>query len=106
MKTTSFLISLLLVLTCTVHNAQSFKNASEYLDFIGDEQEDITKDMWNYTKAIAHSKSDKNIDNRRKRLLKTIESAITKIEKADGYGDTDYKSKVLRHMNFNRDLLN
>ncbi len=106
MKTTSFLISLLLVLTCTVHNAQSFKNASEYLDFIGDEQDDITKEMWNYTKAIAHSKSDKNIDNRRKRLLKTIESAITKIEKADGYGDTDYKSKVLRHMNFNRDLLN
>ncbi len=106
MKTTTTFTIILLLLSFNLSNAQSFKNASEYLDFVGAEQEDITNDMWKYTKAVAHSKSDRNIDNRRKRLIKTVESAIAKIEKADGFNGNDYKNKVLRHLNFNKDLLN
>ena len=104
-KTTSTLLILLLFVVTSI-SAQSFKNASEYLDFVGEEQQEITKNMWKYTKAVAHSKSDRSIDGKRKKLLKTIDQAIAKITKADGFGDGDYKEKVLKHMTFNKNLLN
>ncbi|MCB0383257.1 MAG: hypothetical protein KDD05_08155 [Psychroserpens sp.] len=94
-----------LLLTETI-TAQSFNNASEYLDFVAEEQEAITKNMWKYTKAVAHSKSDRSIEGKRKNLLKTIEQAISKIEKAQGFDGDDYKNQVLKHMRLNKSLLN
>tara|TARA_B100000809_G_scaffold244370_1_gene270217 strand:+ start:767 stop:1300 length:534 start_codon:yes stop_codon:yes gene_type:complete len=106
MKTVTLNLTVAFLFVVTSLSAQNFNNASEYLDFIGEEQQEITKNMWKYTKAIAHSKSDRSIDGKRKKLLKTIDQAITKITKANGFGDDDYKSKVLRHMTFNKNLLN
>ncbi len=85
--------------------AQTFKTASDYLDFVGKEQNTITKNMWSYTKAIAHSKSDRTVDSRRKVLIKTIERAILKITRAQGFDGDDYKNKVIAHLNFNLNLL-
>lgn len=94
------------IFVCTSKTfSQSFSNASEYLDFVAAEQEEIQKRMWNYTKALAHSKSDRNINSKRKSLIKTTEEAIAKIEKADGYDGEDYKNKVLKHMRLNESLL-
>ena len=106
MKKITITICFLCVLISGTSIAQSFDNASEYLDFVGEEQQNITKSMWKYTKAVAHSKSDRSIDGKRKNLIKTIDRAIAKIEKADGYDGDEYKNQVLRHMNFNKDLLN
>ncbi|MEM5564400.1 hypothetical protein WNY78_04775 [Psychroserpens sp. AS72] len=106
MKTTTLKLTLAFLFLATSITAQNFNNASEYLDFVAEEQEEITKNMWRYTKAVAHSKSDRSIDGKRKKLLKTIDEAIAKITKADGFEDDDYKNKVLRHMTFNKDLLN
>jgi len=106
MKKLNLSLTVAFLFVVTSITAQNFNNASEYLDFVGEEQQEITKNMWKYTKAVAHSKSDRSIDGKRKKLLKTIDQAIAKITKANGYGDDDYKSKVLRHMTFNKDLLN
>nr|WP_321228244.1 hypothetical protein [uncultured Psychroserpens sp.] len=106
MKTITLKLTLVFLFVATSITAQTFNNASEYLDFVAEEQEEITKNMWKYTKAVAHSKSDRSIDGKRKKLLKTIDQAIAKITKADGFGDDDYKSKVLKHMTFNKNLLN
>ena len=106
MKTIPLKLTLVILFVVTSIPAQNFNNASEYLDFVGEEQQEITKNMWTYTKAIAHSKSDRSIDGKRKKLLKTIDQAITKITKANDFGDDDYKIKVLRHMTFNKNLLN
>nr|WP_321244118.1 hypothetical protein [uncultured Psychroserpens sp.] len=106
MKTLTLKLTLAFLFIVTSITAQNFKNASEYLDFVGEEQQEITKNMWKYTKAVAHSRSDRSIDGKRKKLLKTIDQAIAKITKANGFGDDDYKSKVLRHMTFNKNLLN
>ncbi|NRA92304.1 MAG: hypothetical protein HRU26_06395 [Psychroserpens sp.] len=101
----SFFLILFLFTTNSI-NAQSFSNASEYLYFIGEEQQAITKNMWKYTKALAHSKSDRSIDNKRKNLLKTIDKAISKISKAEGYDGDEYKNKVLKNLELNKNLLN
>lgn len=85
--------------------AQKFSTALDYLEFLGKEQETVTKNMWKYTKAIAHSKSDRSIKGKRNVLIKSVERAIAKIEKAQGFEGDDYKKKVLRHMNLNKSLL-
>lgn len=97
---------LLLLLALSIGaSAQSFKTATDYLNFVGKEQKTITQSMWNYTKAVAHSKSDRTIDAKRRVLIKSVERAIAKIKRAQGFEGDDYKNKVLEHLNFNLNLL-
>ncbi len=105
MKKITLILSLFCILISSFAAAQTFNNASEYLDFVGEEQEAITKNMWKYTKAVAHSKSDRSIDSERKNLLKTIDKALAKIEKAEGFDGDEYKNQVLKHMQLNKSLL-
>ncbi|WP_290699238.1 hypothetical protein [Lacinutrix sp.] len=86
-------------------SAQSFDSAVEYIEFIGKEQETVTKNTWKYTKAVAHSKSDKSITKKRQLLIKTVERTIAKIEKANGFDGEIHKNNVLKHMRLNESLL-
>ena len=97
-------IAFLFIISTT--SAQNFKTATDYLEFVGKEQKAITKNMWRYTKAVAHSKSDRSIDGKRKNLLKSVDRAILKIKKANGFDGDDYKNKILEHLTFNKNLLN
>ncbi|MGS2726997.1 LIC11966 family surface protein [Psychroserpens sp. BH13MA-6] len=106
MKTITLKLTVTLFLVVQFSNAQKFNNAAEYLDFIGAEQQTIIKNMWKYTKAIAHSKSDRSINGKRQNLLKSMERAIAKIQKAEGFDGDDYKNKVLEQLIFKKDLLN
>lgn len=96
---------LLLSLSLTTYS-QSFNSAIEYLNFVGEQQEGISKKMWKYTKAIAHSKSDRSIENKRQSLVKTIDRAMGKIRKASGYDGKDFKNQLLKRLQFNKNLLN
>ena len=82
--------------------AQEFKTPVDYLSYIGNEQENIAKSTWKYTKAVAHSKSARRIDNTRKQLLKSIESATTKIKGVkEGYkGDVEFRNQTLDYLSF------
>ncbi|MBO6607080.1 LIC11966 family surface protein [Psychroserpens sp.] len=106
MKKTALFLGLLLFIVSNVSIGQSFNNASEYLDFVSNEQQAVSRSMWKYTKAVAHSKSDRSIEGKRRNLLKTIDKAIAKIEKANGYDGDEYKNKVLKVLNINKNLLN
>lgn len=103
-KIKHFALLICILITSQV-NAQTFKTANDYLTFIAEQQELVTKNMWKYTKAVAHSKSPRSIAGKRNTLLKSMESGILKIEKADGFGGDDYKNKVLTHMRLNENLL-
>ena len=61
--------------------SQSFNNPVSYLEFVGNEQQNITKTMWQYTKAVAHSKSDRAIENKRNTVVKSIQRAILRLKK-------------------------
>jgi hypothetical protein len=87
-------------------NAQKFKNANEYLSFIGDENQKISKSSWNYTKSVAHSKSPRKIEGDRKRLLKSIERAMLKIKRAKPFeGEDAYQKQVLEYMDLRTNIL-
>lgn len=100
------LILVLSVLTFQTTNAQKFKNANDYLGFIGKENGKISKSMWTYTKSLAHSKSPRKIEGDRKRLLKSLERAMIKIKRAKAYeGEDAYKQQVLEYMDLYSSLL-
>ena len=86
-------------------NAQQFKNALQYLEFVSGEQEIVTRNTWKYTKAIAHSKSDRTVDSKRKTLIKSIERAQMKIEKAQAFEGDEFKQNVLNNLELNKNLL-
>lgn len=85
--------------------SQQFKSALDYLEFVSNEQQIITKNTWKYTKAIAHSKNDRTIAGRRNSLIKSVERAILKIEKAKGFDGDEFKKQVLHNLDLNKSLL-
>tara|TARA_R110002111_G_scaffold252195_1_gene316905 strand:+ start:12049 stop:13110 length:1062 start_codon:yes stop_codon:yes gene_type:complete len=99
-------ITIVLFLFTISLSAQNFEKALDYLEFVSEQQEDITKKMWRYTKAIAHSKSYRNVQNKRKSLLKTLDKAISKIRNAPGYDGNEFKNQLLKRLHFNKNLLN
>lgn len=100
------IITLTFFLFAITLTAQTFNNALEYLDFVSEQQEGISKKMWRYTKSIAHSRSDRNIENKRKSLLKTLDKAISKIRKAPGYEGNEFKNQLLKRLEYSKNMLN
>lgn len=100
------LITIAIFLFTISLSAQKFDTALDYLDFVSEQQEGITKKMWKYTKSIAHSKSDRNIESKRKSLLKTLDKAIDKIKKASGYEGNEFKNQLLKRLQFSKNMLN
>lgn len=104
-------IKLLLAITFFIGlnlNAQEFKTPIDYLSYIGKEQENISKSMWKYTSAVAHSKSARRIDNTRKQLVKSIQTANKKVSALkDGYkGDVEYRNQVVEFLNISEKNIN
>ena len=106
MKTTTNLLLTVTFLLCSyVSQAQSFKTAVDYLNFVGEEQTEVSKSMWKYTKAVAHSKRDKKIRKRRQQLLKQIATSKKIITKASGFDGRAFKDEVLKLISINESLL-
>lgn len=95
-------ISLVLLSTTIKINAQEFKTAIDYLSYVNNIEEPISKETWKYTKTIAHSKSAKRIENVRKSLIKTIQNAKSTLEKnKKGFnGDLEFHQKVISYLEF------
>jgi len=102
---------ILLIVLFTIHfatYAQEFKTPVDYLTYINKEQGLISKSTWKYTSAVAHSKSARRIDNTRKQLVKSIQTAKKKIgDIKNGYkGDTEYQTQVIQYFDFCEKNLN
>lgn len=102
------LLLTLVFFTCIILQAQEFKTPVDYLNYIGKEQENISRSMWKYTSAVAHSKSARRIDNTRKLLVKSIQTASKKIAGLkDGYqGDVEYRNQILEYLSISEKNIN
>ncbi|MFM2213010.1 MAG: hypothetical protein RL427_273 [Bacteroidota bacterium] len=98
---------ILFLLSLSIH-AQEFKTPVDYLSYMGKEQDNTTKSMWKYTLAVAHSKNARKIDNTRKQLIKSIQTASKKISTLkDGYkGDVEYRNKVVDFLSISEKSIN
>jgi len=102
------LILALLLSISLLSTAQEFKTPVDYLTYINKEQGIISRSTWKYTSAVAHSKSARRIDNTRKQLIKTIQTAKKKIgDIKNGYnGDVEYQNQVIQYFDFCEKNLN
>jgi len=97
-----------LFLLSTIALAQDFNTPVAYLEYINKHESEISKNMWKYTKTIAHSKSARKIDASRKNLVKTIQNAKNNISKIkDGYkGDIVYRDQVVKYLSVSEIIIN
>ncbi len=87
--------------------ADNAPNAGAYMGSINIEFEDIQKEMWDYTRAVAHNKSARKIDKRRTSLLSTIASAQKRIARTKAFeGDVSYRNAVVDYLTMNYNILN
>ena len=98
MKKLTFIV--LFFVTTTLF-AQDFKSPLEFLEYIGKQEVNITKETWKYTKTIAHSKSGRKIEATRKNLIKSIQTAKNNVLKLkNGYnGDVEYRDIIIEYLN-------
>ena len=89
-------ISASILFSTATLDAQTFDNAGTYMDYITNEHRAIMQDVLGYTSAVAHGKSARKVDKRRKEMLVTIKDAKKKIAAMPPYkGDRSYRDSVV-----------
>lgn len=104
---TRILIILGLVFMPTLIFSQSFNSPVEYMDYMSKEYKEITEESWKYTSAVAHGKSARKVEKKRKEVLKTIDNARKTIAKVEGYnGESVLKDSVISYLTFHYNVIN
>jgi hypothetical protein len=76
--------------------------ALQYMEKISRELNAIMVDSWDYTSEVAHGKSARKAETRRKELLRTSKVAIDRVGKMDGFeGSTQYRDSVIAYLQMN-----
>ncbi len=99
------LLTFILMLTIAFSGAA--QTAGDYLDKVSKEFRDISADMWDYTSAVAHGKSARKVENRRKDVLKSNMDAQSKIKSMGAFeGDKILKDSVLAYLKLSYNVIN
>jgi len=99
---------LLLSIACVSYysNAQQLSTPLGYMEYISAEFKNVQKDTWDYTRAVAKNKSARKVENRRKDLLATINTAIGKIKRLKGFnGDSSYRDSCVSFLQINKAVI-
>jgi len=95
-RTKSFLFTVCIAVSVISANAQELSTPVGYMDYISTELKNVQKDTWDYTRAVAHNKSARKIENRRKDLVGSINTAIGKIKRMKGFKEnTGYRDSCV-----------
>ena len=87
--------------------AQDVTTALGYMDFIGNEFRNIQENTWDYTKSVAHGKSARKVEKRRKEVLESNKEALKKIGKLAPFGgSTAFRDSAISFLNTNYAVLN
>lgn len=101
----SILLAFALIITFTVSSFA--QTAGDYLEKMSKEFKDISADMWDYTSAVAHGKSARKVENRRKDVLKSNMDAQSKIKSMGAFeGDKILKDSVLSYLKLSYNVIN
>ncbi len=105
-----FFLTLLCVACCTLSTAtfaQTFEKPTEYMDFMGKKQIEISEAHMSYTSAAAHGKSARKVDKRRKELINSNLEAIKTIKALpDWKGDVALRDSTVSFLNTSYHILN
>jgi vacuolar-type H+-ATPase subunit I/STV1 len=97
-----------IVLLCFFLSVYGFsQTAVQYMDIIGKEFKKISEETWDYTRAMAHGKKGKQIENRRRDMLNANRNALNKIKNMKAFdGDASYRDSTARYLELSYLVLN
>jgi hypothetical protein len=101
------LFLLLAFFSVNVVSAQNFDNVSEYMGFISQQHENISKKYMAYASASAHGKKARKVENVRQKLLDEVQEARMNISGMPSFkGDKAYRDTSVSFMKLYFNILN
>lgn len=83
------------------------QTAVQYMDKMGKEFTKISEETWDYTRAVAHGKKARQIENQRKQMLNANRSALLRIKAMAPFnGDASYRDSTVRYLEMSYAVLN
>lgn len=87
--------------------AQNLENAGEYMDYMSNQQHNISKKFMSYASASAHGKRARKVENLRSKLLNEVQEARMNISGMPSYkGDKEYRDTSVNFMKLYYNILN
>lgn len=86
--------------------AQEFDTGIAYMEHIELQYGDLKKDMWEYQKTVAHSRSARKIDKRRQELINAYADVKEKVAALPDYnGSTAFRDATFQYLEINHSVL-
>jgi hypothetical protein len=107
MKTIKHTLLTFLCITFFISNsARAQKSAVDYMENINKELTAIMTDTWDYTSAVAHGKTARKVETKRKELIKTSLLAKNRIARMPAFeGDAAFRDSVVAFLDINYKVL-
>jgi hypothetical protein len=100
-------ISICSALAMNTASAQDVSTAVGYMEVIGKEFRNIQENTWDYTKSVAHGKSARKVEKRRKEVIDANKDALRKIKALKAFnGSTAFRDSAVSYLNTNYAVLN
>ncbi len=97
----------LIIVALFIKTADAQNEAVQYMESINKELNAIMTDTWDYTSAVAHGKTARKVETKRKDLLKTSMLAKNRIARMKDFeGDSRFRDTVLSFLTINYNVLN
>ena len=101
----NLLVTGLLICSFGVYS-QNSNSAGEYMGSIGEKHREIMENVWDYTSSVAHGKSARKVEKRRKEVIQSVEDAQKFIRKMGDYNnDASLRDSVLSYLNISHIVL-
>lgn len=85
----------------------SSQTAMQYMDRIGKEFDRVSRETWDYTRAVAHNKKAKLIESKRRDMINANRNAFTRIKNMPDFkGDVSYRDSTARYLELSYIVLN
>ena len=99
------LIAFLILISCTLR-AQESNDAGAYLEHIGNQYTEVSKDLMSYTSAASHGKGAKKVEKKRQELIGTMKEAESTVRKMRPFqGDHQLRDSVASYFRLSRLVL-
>jgi hypothetical protein len=86
--------------------AQNQDNAGSYLDYIGNQYQEISKDMMSYTSAVNHGKSARKVEKRRGEVLAQLKESERNVRKMKAFEkDSKLRDSVVSYLTISQIVL-
>ena len=99
---------LIVMLVCSLPGfTQDSREAAKYMDQIGVQYKQIQKENWDYTRAVAHSRSARKVERKRTELLKILRKAKQSVKSLSSFKrDYSLRDSVVAYFDLSFTVIN